>query len=187
MENPAFVDNVEKKGLELLTKSGVLYELSQSSHLVWLMVSIGEELKREREYREISLREISDATKINIRMLEAIEQDNFTALPGGIFNRNFIRAYAAFIGLDPEVIIRKYQVQTGVDQEPPPAGKLPPTLITAATKGTRSISKKHLITIFVAAVTILLILLIAVWKYPDRFPILKRTAVSLKTFLNLPV
>jgi cytoskeletal protein RodZ len=40
------------------------------------MVSIGEELKREREFREISLREISDATKINIRMLEAIEKDN---------------------------------------------------------------------------------------------------------------
>jgi cytoskeleton protein RodZ len=76
------------------------------------MLSLGEELRREREFREISLREISDATKINMRMLEAIENDNYRLLPGGIFNRNFIRAYASFIGLDPEIAVRKYQVQS---------------------------------------------------------------------------
>lgn len=81
------------------------------------MVLLGEELKREREFREISLREISDATKINLRMLEAIESNDFKALPGGIFNRNFIRAYAEFIGLDPEIAVRKYQVQISEDVE----------------------------------------------------------------------
>ena len=81
------------------------------------MISLGEELKREREFREISLREISEATKINMRMLEAIERDNYGALPGGIFNRNFIRAYAEFIGLDPEIAVRKYQVQTAQSEE----------------------------------------------------------------------
>ena len=81
------------------------------------MLSLGEELKREREFREISLREISEATKINMRMLEAIEKDNYQLLPGGIFNRNFIRAYADFIGLDPEIAVRKYQVQTSTQPE----------------------------------------------------------------------
>src|SRR5438093_9741616 len=81
------------------------------------MLSLGEELKREREFREISLREISEATKINMRMLEAIEKDNYQLLPGGIFNRNFIRAYADFIGLDPEIAVRKYQVQTSSQPE----------------------------------------------------------------------
>jgi cytoskeleton protein RodZ len=75
------------------------------------MVSLGEELKRERELREISLREISEATKISIRILEAIEKNNFQALPGGIFNRNFLRAYAEFIGLDSENVVRKYSQQ----------------------------------------------------------------------------
>jgi len=89
------------------------------------MVSLGEELKREREFREISLREISDATKINLRMLEAIEGNDFKALPGGIFNRNFIRAYAEFIGLDPEIAVRKYQVQISEEvDEILPAGVL---------------------------------------------------------------
>src|SRR5687767_9343019 len=119
------------------------------------MVSIGEELKREREFREISLRGISVVTKINIRMLVAIEKDNFAFLPGGIFNRNFIRAYAEFIGLDPEVIIRKYQVQTGVDQDL----RLPPTIMAAAIKERKTITKNQLIAIFAVAVAILVGLL----------------------------
>jgi cytoskeletal protein RodZ len=72
---------------------------------------LGEELKRERVLREISLREISEATKISIRILEAIENNNYKILPGGIFNRNFLRAYAQFIGLDPESVVNKYQQQ----------------------------------------------------------------------------
>jgi cytoskeletal protein RodZ len=81
------------------------------------MVSLGEELKRERELREISLREISEATKISIRILEAIEHDNYKILPGGIFNRNFLRAYAQFVGLDPESVVNKYHQQVVNDGE----------------------------------------------------------------------
>ncbi len=81
------------------------------------MVSLGEELKRERELREISLREISEATKISIRILEAIEKNNFRALPGGIFNRNFLRAYAEFIGIDSENVVRKYHQQFDTPEE----------------------------------------------------------------------
>ncbi len=82
-----------------------------------VMVSLGEELKRERELREISLREISEATKISIRILEAIEKNNFRALPGGIFNRNFLRAYAEFIGIDSENVVRKYHQQFDTPEE----------------------------------------------------------------------
>jgi cytoskeletal protein RodZ len=92
------------------------------------MVSLGEELKRERELREISLREISEATKISIRILEAIEKNNFEALPGGIFNRNFLRAYAEFIGLDSENVVRKYHQQFDASEEqdaPTPGMALP--------------------------------------------------------------
>src|SRR3989304_7475701 len=96
------------------------------------MISLGEELKREREFRDISLREISEATKINMRMLEAIEKDNYEPLPGGIFNRNFIRAYAEFIGLDPEIAVRKYRVQTA---QPEDQG-LPPFTLTAQERNT---------------------------------------------------
>src|SRR5688572_4599762 len=72
------------------------------------MASFGEELKRERELRDISLKEISEATKISIRFLEALEQDNYDVLPGGVFNRGFIRAYARFIGVDGEEMVNAY-------------------------------------------------------------------------------
>ena len=72
------------------------------------MASFGETLKRERELREISLRQISEATKINIRYLEALEENRFDALPGGLFNKGFIRAYSTYIGVDGEAMVNSY-------------------------------------------------------------------------------
>src|SRR4029079_15972685 len=75
------------------------------------MASFGEELRRQRELRAISLREISDATKINIRFLEALEQNDFKHLPGGQFNKGFIRAYARHIGVSGEDMVNAYLLE----------------------------------------------------------------------------
>ena len=72
------------------------------------MSSFGDTLKRERELRQISLREISEATKINLRYLDALERNDFRHLPGGVFNKGFVRAYAQFIGIDPEAMAMAY-------------------------------------------------------------------------------
>jgi len=72
------------------------------------MANFGETLKRERELREIPLRDIANATKINLRYLEALEQNRFDKLPGGVFNKGFIRAYARFIGADGEALVQRY-------------------------------------------------------------------------------
>ena len=68
------------------------------------MSTFGEDLKRERELRKIPLREISESTKINLRYLEALERNDFEHLPGGVFARGFVRAYAQYIGIDPETM-----------------------------------------------------------------------------------
>ena len=70
--------------------------------------SIGEKLRLAREARGIVLRDISEQTRISIRYLEAIENDDFRRLPGGIFNRSFIRAYAKFIGYDENNALEDY-------------------------------------------------------------------------------
>lgn len=70
--------------------------------------SIGEKLRLEREARGIALRDISEQTRISMRYLEAIETDDYKRLPGGIFNRSFIRAYAKFIGYDENDAIEDY-------------------------------------------------------------------------------
>lgn len=70
--------------------------------------SIGEQLRLAREARGISLREISEQTRISTRYLEAIEQNNYKNLPGGIFNKSFVRAYAKHIGYDEKEALSGY-------------------------------------------------------------------------------
>jgi cytoskeleton protein RodZ len=72
----------------------------------------GEHLKREREMRGVSLEEISAATRISTRFLEALENERWEQLPGGIFNRGFIRAVAHFLGLDEESLVAEYALAT---------------------------------------------------------------------------
>ncbi len=74
------------------------------------MGSFGENLRREREMRGVSLEEISAATKIGVRFFKAIEDEDFSKLPGGIFTRSFIRAYARYLGLDEDPLIAEYQL-----------------------------------------------------------------------------
>jgi len=68
----------------------------------------GARLKRERELRGISLSEIARASKIGSRMLQAIEEEDFELLPGGVFNRGFIRSYARCVGLNEDDVINDY-------------------------------------------------------------------------------
>ena len=83
------------------------------------MSTFGEELRRERELREITLREVAEATKINLRYLEALELNDFEHLPGGVFNKGFVRAYCQFIGVDPETMVNAYlHEQQAQDQGP---------------------------------------------------------------------
>lgn len=72
------------------------------------MASLGQELRREREIRGISLREIANQTKINIRFLEALENDHLDILPGTFFIKAIIREYAKFIGLEEHAALNKY-------------------------------------------------------------------------------
>ena len=70
--------------------------------------SLGEQLRQTRTARNISLREISEQTRISMRHLEAIEADDYKQLPGGIFNRSFIKSYAKHIGFDEAVALEAY-------------------------------------------------------------------------------
>jgi cytoskeletal protein RodZ len=74
--------------------------------------AFGEQLKREREMRGVSLEEVSKATRIGVRFLEAIEAGRWEQLPGGIFNRGFIRAIGRFLGLNEDNLIAEYAMET---------------------------------------------------------------------------
>jgi cytoskeleton protein RodZ len=70
--------------------------------------TLGEQLRLAREERGIPLREISDQTRITVRYLEAIETNDYNRLPGGIFNRSFIKAYARCVGYDEKEAVEAY-------------------------------------------------------------------------------
>lgn len=82
------------------------------------MGAFGDNLRRERELRGIALSEISESTKISRRWLKALEDEEFEVLPGGVFNRGFVRAYAHFLGINEEEAVADY-VAASNEQESP--------------------------------------------------------------------
>lgn len=81
------------------------------------MGSFGENLRRERELRGITLVELSNATRINRKYLVALEDDQFHQLPGGVFNRGFVRAVASYMKLDEHHWIGEYARAAGEEAE----------------------------------------------------------------------
>jgi cytoskeleton protein RodZ len=88
-----------------------------------VLPSFGEKLKQEREKRKMTLEEISVSTKIGTRMLQALEEDKFNQLPGGIFNKGFVRAYSRCVGLDEDQTVAEYLQASG--DTPPVSTEIP--------------------------------------------------------------
>lgn len=82
------------------------------------METLGQEFKRKREERKVSLKEVAEETRVGVRFLQAIEADDFAALPGGVYTRSFIRTYAKYLGLDEENILAQYRKYEVVVEEP---------------------------------------------------------------------
>jgi cytoskeleton protein RodZ len=70
--------------------------------------TVGTRLREAREKRGVSLRQLSNSTRISVMSLEALERSDLSRLPGGIFTRAFIRAYAREVGLDPDRTIQDF-------------------------------------------------------------------------------
>lgn len=101
------------------------------------LASFGEELRREREIRGISLKEIADATKISKRFLDAIERNDHKLLPAPVFTRGFVREYARYLGLSVEEIVNRYNYAAAGDdriEKSPHLDRLtPPPVLPQAT------------------------------------------------------
>ncbi len=97
------------------------------------MGQFGDKFRKARERKELSFDDVSNVIKISPRMLRAIEEENFDQLPGGVFNKGFIRSYAKHIGLDPEESVTEYldlmreqQIQAQQAWQPPAPVETPP-------------------------------------------------------------
>lgn len=83
--------------------------------------NFGERLKREREMREVSLAEVTSGTRIGKRFLEALENEEWDKLPGGIFSRGFVRSIARYLGLNEEDLLSEFDLARGEQKMEAPA------------------------------------------------------------------
>lgn len=103
--------------------------------------AFGDKFRKAREAKKLSLDDVSRVTKIGTRMLQAIEEEHFDLLPGGVFNKGFIRAYAKHLGLSDEEAVTDYlaclrqaQIDANQFREPAPARtSTPPKTAPVAT------------------------------------------------------
>src|SRR6516164_1559717 len=122
------------------------------------MGAFGERLRREREMRGISLNEIAESTKISRRHLESLENEEFDSLPGGVFNRGFVRAYARFVGINEEQAVADYNA---VRSEPEPVPDQFP--LEVHIKPDRELNPKRSPLPLILAVAALVGFIIVVW------------------------
>ncbi len=134
-------------------------------------LSFGEELRRERIIRDISLEEISQATKISVRLLKALEDSNVRILPAPTFTRGFIRAYARHLGIDPEEKVNAYLSDlAGESKEPSLPKKARPR--SRFFRGRRSTAGT------IVGVVIAVLLVLGMIASPDRRQKLARTTAT---------
>lgn len=135
------------------------------------MESFGARLKREREQRKITLDDISVATKIGTRFLAALEEERFDQLPGGIFNKGFVRAYARHLGIDENQAIADF-VAASAPSLPEAPPEEPPVLAAMAVRvpesKRRSRDSDGIPWEIVAVVLLILAFGFALWGFHSR-------------------
>lgn len=118
------------------------------------MDSIGNDLRRERELRHLSLEELAQTTRIPIRNLILLEEGRFDDLPGDVFVRGFLRSYARAVGVDEIEIASRYKALRTVEVLPTPI-----TALTTPERGRRvgvAFAMVVLLVLFTLALSIVL-------------------------------
>lgn len=157
------------------------------------LATFGEDLRREREIRGISLKEISDATKISKRFLEALERNDHKTLPAPVFTRGFVREYARYVGLNAEEMVNRYNFAAAKDdriEKPPQVTKYPETPVRDITpkppakRGIPPAFARLNTNLILAFVIVVALSGVAYWAIQEKR---KRDAIDAETTTNIPV
>jgi len=147
-----------------------------------VVASFGERLKKEREKRGMTLEDVAGVTKISVRNLRALEQEKFDQMPGGIFNRGFVRSYARHLGLDDEQVVADYMEAAGESVPAPdvsngaPVPNNPPIQAQTPVGASDQVPWAAL-----AGLVVLGTVLLAVWFYHSRHKAPEGPTTALET------
>jgi cytoskeleton protein RodZ len=128
------------------------------------MSEFGSQLKQARESRGISLRQIATSTKISTVALESLERGDLSKLPGGIFSRAFVRAYAIEVGLDPDDVVAQFLVELGVHESQADKGEVHPE-VTADDRAFLEQQRRAAMGLRIAIVVFVVLVIVAVMAW----------------------
>ena len=123
------------------------------------MASLGKQLRNARRARNKSLEDISDYTNVSRQYLEALEENDYDTLPGPVYTRGFISAYAKCVDLDPKALLEQYDKLTTFNKLPNEGGFKHPI----HRRGTRRIIRKRLLLLLITLLVIVLCFLGLLW------------------------
>ena len=130
------------------------------------MDDFGGKLRQARERRGISLRQIAASTKISAAALEALERNDISKLPGGIFSRAFVRSYAIEVGLDPDDTVREFLER--FNQEAAPTAAAVAADIPEEERAFQERQRKAAQIAIAALAVIIVVVVVAVFAYRAR-------------------
>ena len=130
------------------------------------MDDFGGKLRQARERRGISLRQIAASTKIAAAALDALEKNNISKLPGGIFSRAFVRSYAVEVGLDPDETVKEFLER--FDQEPPPSAEAMAAAIPEEEKHFEQRQRQAVKALGFGAILLVVLVAIGIFMYRGR-------------------
>ena len=136
------------------------------------MDDFGGKLRQARERRGISLRQIAASTKISAAALEALERNDISKLPGGIFSRAFVRSYAVEVGLDPDDTVREFLDR--FNQEAAPTAETATATIPPEEIEFESRRRRAELVLLIAVIAVPLLILLGYfgwrWRSPAKEP-----------------
>lgn len=133
-----------------------------------MSLTLGEKLRQAREERGISISEVADQTRISPLYIESIENDNYKPLPGGIFNKGFVKSYAKYIGLDEHEALRDYgQIAAATElEQPEPQRSYRPEVLTDDRPGTSLLQRILFASVILALMTAGILFLVRYTQTP---------------------
>lgn len=132
--------------------------------------TLGEKLRHAREDRGLSLSEVAEQTRISSLYLEAIENDDYRILPGGIFNKGFVKSYAKFVGVSEQEALADYaRIVSSSDMRPEPEQKLyRPEVLTDERSMSRMMPTMIVAAVILALMTFAILYGLSYWNAPSE-------------------
>lgn len=121
-------------------------------------MEVGSILRQAREARGLTLQQVEEETKIRLRYLVALEEENFALLPGRFFAKSFLRTYARYLGLDAEALVARFE-----DLYPPEKEEAAAPVLPSSQRGIRSTGKRRAPRLAYALMGLVCVFLLLSW------------------------